>query len=340
MQAETDHFPVLGVSDLDHALLNEAFLVDDDPLRFREARSGDHLMVPFQCNHCHFFNMQGRSARPNCSVDSLLMKCIRRANLDSMWSRERSTVRNNLLNGKKLNRIQGLLGLGWVSRQGTGPFPPTDRWGMNVAVALLRRSLNPGKNAQQVQFGTIRQLRSFVSNKAHASSDGVGATFVNDAGTGARITHSVTNSFWFNRFMQGCHRRMGDVWLPDKAVSRYVMRASFELLEEAWAEFGHDPYYLLRISKTACILIAGYFAALRGEEIGKASLDRILEYWEESTSHPVHPYVPFTLVGRFKGVDGLKLFVQPLAAVTEDNCQIGLWFRRYLYLLIKRENPC
>ena len=336
VQAANDRFPVLGVSDLDHALLNEAVLVEDDPFRFREARSGDHLMVPFQCDRCHFFNMQGRSARPNCSVDSLLMKCIRRANLDSMWSRERSTVRNNLLNGKKLNRIQGLLGLGWVSRQGTGPFPPTDLWGMNVAVALLMRSLDPGKNAQQVQFGTIRQLRSFVSNKAHASSDGVGATFMNDAGTGARVTHSVTNSFWFNRFMQGCHRRMGDVWLPDKAVSRYVMRASFELLEEAWAEYGHDPYYLVRISKTACILIAGYFAALRGEEIGKASLDGILEYWEESTKHPVHPYVPFTLVGRFKGVDGLKLFVQPLAAVTEDDCRIGVWFRRYLSQLRKR----
>ena len=139
---------------------------------------------------------------------------------------------------------------------------------MNVAVALLIRLLDPGKNAQQVQFGTIRQLRSFVSYKAYASSDGVGTTFMNEAGTGARVTHSVTNSYWFNRFMQGCHRRMGDVWLPDKAVSHYVMRASFELLEEAWAELGHDKHYLLRISKTACILIAGYFVALRGEEIG------------------------------------------------------------------------
>ena len=52
--------------------------------------------------------------------------------------------------------------------------------------------------------------------------------------------------------------------------------------------------------------------------------------------HPIHPYVPFTLAGRFKGVEGLKLFVQPLAAVTEDQFQIGLWFRRYLSLLRKR----
>ena len=52
--------------------------------------------------------------------------------------------------------------------------------------------------------------------------------------------------------------------------------------------------------------------------------------------HPIHPYVPFTLAGRFKGVDGLKLLVQPLTAVTEDQLQIGLWFRRYLSLLRKR----
>lgn len=59
-------------------------------------------MVPFQCDRCHFFNMQGRLARPNCLVDLLLMKCICQANLvDSMWSRERSTVQNNLLNGRE-----------------------------------------------------------------------------------------------------------------------------------------------------------------------------------------------------------------------------------------------
>ena len=59
---------------------------------------------------------------------------------------------------------------------------------------------------------------------------------MSDDGTAARITNSPTNSLWFNRFMQGCHRWMGDIWRPDKAVSCYVMRWLFQVLENNWTD--------------------------------------------------------------------------------------------------------
>ena len=34
--------------------------------------------------------------------------------------------------------------------------------------------------------------------------------------------------------MVGCHHHMGNVWLPDKAVSRYVIGGCFYLLEKDW----------------------------------------------------------------------------------------------------------
>jgi hypothetical protein len=59
-QHTKDKFPVLGVKDLDNALLDEGLLEEEGPMRFREAREGDHLLCGFQCDDCHFQNMRGR----------------------------------------------------------------------------------------------------------------------------------------------------------------------------------------------------------------------------------------------------------------------------------------
>lgn len=57
-QDANDRFLVLQSWDLDETLLGPDELEDDDPLRFKCARDGDHLMCRFQCNECHFFNIQ------------------------------------------------------------------------------------------------------------------------------------------------------------------------------------------------------------------------------------------------------------------------------------------
>ena len=241
-QKDDDKFPVLGVSDLDNALINKEVLEEDDPNRFKVAHTGDHMMVPFQCDECLFHKLQGRPPGEGFARDTLLMKTIWRAILDSFWSRESSTVRNNFYESKRLAKIQAQLGLSWATCLQTGPFSALEDWGVDVAVAILIRSLDPGKNARCVQFDTIRKLRSFVSNYTHAGSNGTGATFMSDDRTAACITNSPKNSLWFNRFMQGCHRRMGDTWLPDKAVSWYVMGGAFQVLEESWTDSFGDAH--------------------------------------------------------------------------------------------------
>jgi hypothetical protein len=59
-QHAKDKFSVLGIKDLDDALLDEGLLEEDDPLRFREAREGDHLLCFFQCDDRQFQNMRQR----------------------------------------------------------------------------------------------------------------------------------------------------------------------------------------------------------------------------------------------------------------------------------------
>jgi hypothetical protein len=64
-----------------------------DKNRYSEARDGDDLLVPFECDFCIFCKVTGRVCTPDTMPsDDHLMSCIRRVVLDSFWSRARSTV--------------------------------------------------------------------------------------------------------------------------------------------------------------------------------------------------------------------------------------------------------
>jgi hypothetical protein len=76
---------------------------EEDKMWFAVAQPGDHLFCPFQCELCHFWNLQGRSPQVGSGLlgDVELLKCWRRINLDAFWSRGTSTVSHNL---GKINR--------------------------------------------------------------------------------------------------------------------------------------------------------------------------------------------------------------------------------------------
>ena len=61
-----DHFPDFLSLDFDNSFVNDSTMVDEDPICFKERRGGDHLLEPFQCDTCHFVNIQGRLPRAFC----------------------------------------------------------------------------------------------------------------------------------------------------------------------------------------------------------------------------------------------------------------------------------
>ena len=130
---------------------------------------------------------------------------------------------------------------------------------------------------------------------------------------------------------------MGDIWLPDKAVSRYVIDGSFWLLGRDWSDIWehdkNDVFALRRVATAACVILAGYFGGLRGDEINRVDLGVTRKHWEEATRHVGHPNVPLMLTGKFKKQKGLKLFSQPLASVTRDGRKIELWFYQMMFVL-------
>jgi hypothetical protein len=95
--------------------------------------------------------------------DGELFEIMRWANLDAFWERASSTVGSNLRGGMRSEKTTGRLNMP-SSTPPMGPFPLKDSLGMSVPIAVLDRSLDPGKYDDFVQWETFRRSRSYVTN--------------------------------------------------------------------------------------------------------------------------------------------------------------------------------
>ncbi|KAL7568367.1 hypothetical protein ACA910_012089 [Epithemia clementina (nom. ined.)] len=147
--------------------------------------------------------------------DQLLLICIKRANLDAVWSRERSTVSKNRTEMAGFLHSADTLGIDCPLPE-RGLFPVGDTTGMGTACTMLVKTLQAGRNADCIQFETARNICSTVSNFIHTTPFGSGASTVGTSDrSGLFFLGSPTNSLWFRQLMLGCHCRMGDMWIPD-----------------------------------------------------------------------------------------------------------------------------
>lgn len=209
----------------------EWLVKESDAERFKVGRNGDHLITPFQCDWCLFRLLTGRIPTSSRHDDRLLC-LLRRANLDSLWGRETSTVSANRRNLNQLIRL-------WCDQIGVdpqlpalGPFPAHDAFGVTAAVAMLAKSLEPGRYKHYTQFETMRKLRASYSNLFHASA--MGSTSMSTLGRDSAKTFLSTcpsHSLWFERFAKGCLRRMGQEIRQDLAISVKVLLAMLSGLE-------------------------------------------------------------------------------------------------------------
>ena len=285
-------------------------------------------MCSFQCDDCVFFNLKGRYPKSESKQDQLLCICIRRAILDSFWARERSTVEKNCRELRNVQKTAELIGLNEPLPE-RGPFPIGDHQGISIACILLMKTLQAGKNAKHIQFETTRKVRSVLSNFIHTIPGGTGmSTMGMGDRTSFTFTTSPTNSHWFKRFMAGCHRRMGDVWIPDRAVTLDEVHCGLRILEKEWESFPQGQRRL-EVALTGALIVIGFCAALRGEEIPQVDVGLIRKYWEEGIHCPAVSHVPLALAGRFKQTDGtFRLYVQPLAEKSSSGIEIRKWIER------------
>ena len=74
---------------------------------YERRRSGYHLITHFQCDQCHFINIQGRDPYALSENDMILLVKIRRATLDAFWSRGPGKVKVNFNMVNSLGKVVG-----------------------------------------------------------------------------------------------------------------------------------------------------------------------------------------------------------------------------------------
>lgn len=309
---------------------------EGDKDRFIVGRDGDHLMCPFQCDECHFLNLMARKPIEGKAEDIRLLGAIRRANLDALWSREPLTVSKNLQEARRAIRIRESLGLPNSKPFGPmGPFPLDDTFGMAEAVILLERSTDKGKNAGTIQFQTMRKMRSMFNNIWHASARGQSPMVMAKEKNKLTVMESRTHCEFFERFIRGSHKRMGDIVKPDMALSLPILHEIIRMIEADWSECMEDREREPLALEASFYLIA-FCAGLRGEEVPLCDITGMRKWWKDGDIRGVTPHATVALLGRIKGETGEKYHLMPLAAETRSGLQPRLWIGRALGLLEKR----
>lgn len=123
--------------------------IEEEKWQYKMAQDGDHMMCPFQCDLCHFRNIQELDPGSDPWEEIFLM-AIQRVTLDSFWAREMTTVNANHLQEKYRDKY----GVLWQPRtRSTVPFPVRDDWGMFETLVCCT-DLWTNRN-------TMQKLRSF-----------------------------------------------------------------------------------------------------------------------------------------------------------------------------------
>ena len=212
--------------------------LESDKGRHMSARNGDHLMIPFQCELCHYRNLKKMDPVRD-KEDVTLLRAIRRANLDAFWSREPEKISSTRRDSLKLSKIGLDKGLSSVLPV-MGHFPVEDSLGIGLAVCMLVRSLDKGRHQSTLQFKSVRKMRSAISNCWHASRFTLTTSVMARDTRKTYVTSCPSYSFWFERFIFGMHKRIGDVVHQDKAVTLDVVHKVIEGLEVDYLEERND----------------------------------------------------------------------------------------------------
>jgi hypothetical protein len=122
--------------------------------------------------------------------------------------------RKNLMEARRTDQTFTRLGMPSVTPP-MGPFPLSDEFGMQAAIAILDRSMDPGKHAEFVQWETFRKTRSCITNVSQAGVGAKGGSVGAYERKKVWISLVVTQTFWDDRFMTGLHRRVGEIKKQD-----------------------------------------------------------------------------------------------------------------------------
>ena len=298
-----------------------------DTNRFGSARNGDDLLVSFECDVCIFRKLFNRDSDIQNPKDAFALACIRRINLDAFWSRARATVESNTAKVREGLRISLSLGLSGPYLS-PGPLPLDDHCGYEVALQMVAASLESGRYSEShKQWDTIRKLRSCYSNQVRAArcANSHTLSLADDKGSNyQRIALDPCGSLWFQRFMMGCKKRMGQDWRPNQAIRIELVHELLSTCEQLAVESDNQ------LSQHKWVMAGGYFCicfvlSLRIPEGLMADLEGLLHFFDREPENVIVP-----LLGRFKGEHHSKQHLLLSKGTTGSGIQVRLWIQRVL----------
>ena len=294
---------------------------------FTHARRGDHLVTQFECDLCVFRKLRGFEPDESNHVHTLLLACIRRVNLDAFWSRASSTVISNANKMEQALRLSELVGLTGPYLP-PGPLPPNDHCGYEVAVQIVLASRNGGKHSSAyTQWDTIRKIRTVYSNqvRAAAAANSVAWSIGDEDGRYTRITQDPCGSLWHNRFGQGCKKRMGQDWRPDRGMSVDLMLKLVAVIETRIGKSNNaDEQGRLIIAGTYFMIC--YVVSLRGAEGLLLDLKGLREFWDQQPEK----YTVIALLGKIKGEHHERQHLLPSVNTTSSGLEVRSWILRLI----------
>lgn len=301
----------------------------EDEIRFKQARPGDHLCIPFQCPNCQSQNIRGKSI-DSTRIDDFVFKCmIVRATLDAFWSRASKTIANHVREVRNMARYGDMLR--FAPMPVLGPWPLHTHLGMDAAVMVLMRSMEKGKTGATVKYGTARKARATLTVLWESSPSGGDDMTLSSGSVKGRFVMTLCPSEgrWYQHFETGICARMGDVVSQDRAYTIEVLLALVQMFEEEW-----ETHYLRipLVSISACMfLLVSSLGGMRGFEVvwtDLAALRYDLSYCEASEDDSA---VSWPIVGRFKARHGvLDCYMIPIAGLTTSGIPFFTWTQRFV----------
>jgi hypothetical protein len=238
-----------------------------------------------------------------------------RASLNAFWSQATTTVWGNLAEGKRGQKFAFRMGVPCLIPK-MGPFSLSDSMGMMCAAAVLDCLLDQGCSEQYVQWDTFWRTRSFIASATQAGVARLSNTVGGYKKSKMWNLGVVTHLFWFTCFMEGLHKRVGEVRHQDGPITIEVLYKLDRILEKEWSQ-AKLPALKRQVAEMGMWFIVGFCSGLRGEEmllIKLAGTSRDLVFLTDKTC----PHFILVVSGCTKGnqVRGAKFGV-PIVACTE-----------------------
>lgn len=146
------------------------------------------------------------------------------------------------------------------------------------------------------------------------------------------LTQSPTQSLWFERFSQGCLRRMGQDVRKDWAIMLGAMHALQQLLAEEW-ENAITEEAKEEVATCGAFIMVAFCGSLRGNEAFLVDLAGLRKYLKDLQNEH---FVIVPLLGRCKGEQHTRFHLMPLAARTDSGLRVREWLVRLVQVRERR----